>query len=61
MMYSVWMPNPDGTAAVAVTVQAAHRGEAYDKAMDLTGAHIAGAKVFPVLPPPGAYDLKGRR
>jgi hypothetical protein len=61
MMYSVYLPDTEGGWACALTLPAAHRGEAYDRAMEMTGMPIAGAKVRPVLPPAGAYDLKGRR
>lgn len=55
MIYSVWMPAVDGSVAVAVTVSAPHRDAAYEKAVEVTGCPVAGARIEPAGAPAGAY------
>lgn len=61
MIYTVFMPMPDGSLRCAISLRAMTRDAAYDLAIELTGIPGAGATVSRAPAGPGCYLLSRKR
>jgi hypothetical protein len=59
MIYTVFMPMPDGSLRAAITLAASGPDAAYARAIELTGVAGAGARITPLRP--GACYLNTKR